>query len=319
MERVYEIGRVFRNEGISPRHNPEFTMLEAYQAYGDYRSMMDLTEALIVDAIDALGGGYQRPWGETTIDFTPPLAAPDVRRAVPRARRRRSRPTPTAVAAQAESLGHRHGRQGPRRDRERGVRGAGRGPARSARSSSSTTRPAICPLTKRKAANPAVAERFELFVQGMELANAYTELNDPTCRSSCSASSSPGQADEDSMAKMDDDFVRALRHGMPPAGGLGIGIDRLVMLLTEHAEHPRRDPVPAAAARRAAVSPSRRLDVETDAIAIDRCRPHARVTADSIHGRSGRDVQVPALLAVSPHPLHRAGLHHQRDARAWRR
>ncbi len=74
MERVYELGRVYRNEGISPRHNPEFTMLEVYQAYGDYRSMMDLTEQIIVDAIDATGQGYQRPWGEKTIDFTPPFA-----------------------------------------------------------------------------------------------------------------------------------------------------------------------------------------------------------------------------------------------------
>ena len=72
MERVFEIGRVYRNEGISPKHNPEFTMMEAYQAYGDYHAMMDLTEALICGAIEALGGGYQRPWGESTIDFTPP-------------------------------------------------------------------------------------------------------------------------------------------------------------------------------------------------------------------------------------------------------
>ncbi len=72
MERVFEIGRVYRNEGISPRHNPEFTMMEAYQAYGDYHAMMDLTEALICGAIEALGGGYRRPWGKTTIDFTPP-------------------------------------------------------------------------------------------------------------------------------------------------------------------------------------------------------------------------------------------------------
>src|SRR5207253_6505606 len=74
IEKVYELGRVFRNEGISPRHNPEFTMLEVYQAYGDYGTMMDLTERLLLDAIDAIGGGYQRPWMEKTIDFTPPFA-----------------------------------------------------------------------------------------------------------------------------------------------------------------------------------------------------------------------------------------------------
>ena len=90
----------------------------------------------------------------------------------------------------------------------------------------------ICPLTKRKAGNPAVAERFELFIRGMEVANAYTELNDPDLQEELFGSQLAGLAEEDSMAKMDHDFVRALRHAMPPAGGLGIGIDRLVMLMT---------------------------------------------------------------------------------------
>jgi lysyl-tRNA synthetase class 2 len=90
----------------------------------------------------------------------------------------------------------------------------------------------ICPLTKRKADNPAVAERFELIVHGMEIANAYTELNDPDLQEKLFQTQLAGLADEESMAKMDTDFVRALRHGMPPAGGLGLGIDRLVMLLT---------------------------------------------------------------------------------------
>jgi lysyl-tRNA synthetase class 2 len=90
----------------------------------------------------------------------------------------------------------------------------------------------ICPLTKRKRENPAIAERFELFVHGMEVANAYTELNDPDLQEELFRTQLDGMSEEDSMAKMDTDFVRALRHGMPPAGGLGIGIDRLVMLLT---------------------------------------------------------------------------------------
>jgi lysyl-tRNA synthetase, class II len=96
-----------------------------------------------------------------------------------------------------------------------------------------------CPLTKRKADNPQVAERFELVIQGMEVANAYTELNDPDLQEELFKTQLAGQNDEDSMAKMDHDFVRALRHGMPPAGGLGIGIDRLVMLLTN--SHTIRD------------------------------------------------------------------------------
>ena len=90
----------------------------------------------------------------------------------------------------------------------------------------------ICPLTKRKPDNPAIAERFELFVNGMELANAYTELNDPDLQEELFRTQLDGMSEEDSMARMDHDFVRALRNGMPPAGGLGIGIDRLVMLLT---------------------------------------------------------------------------------------
>ena len=97
----------------------------------------------------------------------------------------------------------------------------------------------ICPLTKRKAEDPSIAERFELFVQGMEVANAYTELNDPDLQEQLFLTQLEGQKEEDSMAKMDHDFVRALRHGMPPAGGLGIGIDRLVMLLT--GSHSIRD------------------------------------------------------------------------------
>ncbi|HKA07364.1 MAG TPA: amino acid--tRNA ligase-related protein, partial [Gemmataceae bacterium] len=91
---------------------------------------------------------------------------------------------------------------------------------------------ALCPLTKRQTSNAAVAERFELYVQGMELANAYTELNDPITQETTFQCQLAGLPEEDSMAKMDHDFIRAQRHGMPPAGGLGIGIDRLVMLLT---------------------------------------------------------------------------------------
>jgi len=90
----------------------------------------------------------------------------------------------------------------------------------------------LCPLTKRKRDNPEIAERFEMYVHGMELANAYTELNDPITQEATFRRQLVGLKDEDSMAKMDDDFIRAQRHGMPPAGGLGVGIDRLCMLLT---------------------------------------------------------------------------------------
>src|SRR4051812_10561347 len=236
MERVFEIGRVYRNEGISPRHNPEFTMLEAYQAYGDYHAMMDLTEALIVGAIDAIDGEYRRPYtlpgtpgGEVTIDFTPPWP----RRTYAELFRQYVGVDMTdraGVLAKAESLGIATAGKDPdvvvSEVFEEVVEERLEGPVFVVDYPA-----AICPLTKRKAVNPAVAERFELFVHGMELANAYTELNDPLLQESLFRNQLAGQKEEDSMAKMDDDFVRALKHAMPPAGGLGIGIDRLCMLL----------------------------------------------------------------------------------------
>jgi lysyl-tRNA synthetase class 2 len=229
MERVFEIGRVYRNEGISPKHNPEFTMMEAYQAYGNYHSMMELTEALVCGAIDAIGGGYVRPWGDTTIDFTPPWprrtyaellaehAGIDptdfatIRAAAERAE--------IATTGRAEEVVTSELFEEVVEDKLTGPIFVVDYPA------------AICPLTKRKASNPAVAERFELFALGMELANAYTELNDPTLQEQLFQSQLAGLPEEESMAKMDDDFVRALKHAMPPAGGIGVGMDRLCMIL----------------------------------------------------------------------------------------
>ena len=233
MERVFEVGRVYRNEGISPKHNPEFTMLEAYQAYGDYHTMMDLTEALIVGAIDALDGIYQRPWGEETVDFTPPWP----RKAYFDLFREHAgvEPTdPAAVAARAKELGiptaNKDGDVLISEVFEATVEDALAGPIFVVDYPA-----AICPLTKRKASDPSVAERFELFVHGIELANAYTELNDPALQEKLFQGQLAGQKEEDSMAKMDADFVRALKHAMPPAGGMGLGIDRLCMLLLDKA------------------------------------------------------------------------------------
>jgi lysyl-tRNA synthetase class 2 len=230
MERVFELGRVFRNEGISPRHNPEFTMLEAYQAYGDYGTMMDLTERLLLDAIDAIGGGYQRPWLDKTIDFTPPFA----RRTYDELFEEHTGihgSDAAGIEAYAQKIGLETAGKHPDVIKsevfEEKVEDALAGPVFVIDYPAS-----ICPLTKRKTSNPAVAERFELFIQGMEIANAYTELNDPDLQEQLFRTQLAGQAEEDSMAKMDHDFIRALRHGMPPAGGLGVGIDRLVMLLT---------------------------------------------------------------------------------------
>lgn len=231
IERVFEIGRVFRNEGVDATHNPEFTMIEIYQAYGDYRSMMDLTEQIVVDAAQAVCGSLVIPWGDESIDFTPPWprrpyaelfsehAGCDMQDAA-------------AVAEKARSLGI--DTDGKHPDVivndvfEETVEDHLQGPVFVIDYPAS-----ICPLTKRKQDNPEIAERFELFVKGMELANAYTELNDPCLQEELFRTQLEGLSEEDSMAKMDHDFVKALKVGMPPAGGLGIGIDRLVMLLTD--------------------------------------------------------------------------------------
>ena len=237
VERVYELGRVYRNEGISPKHNPEFTMLEVYQAYGDYRSMMDLTEECICEAIQAIRGGgdgkptsYSIDFAGKTVDFKPPFK----RATYAELFQQHAGVDPTdsaAVAALAKKLGIETAGRHPdviKNDVfEAKVEDALEGPIFVIDYPAS-----ICPLTKRKASDPTVAERFELFIGGMEIANAYTELNDPDLQEELFRSQLAGMSDEDSMAKMDHDFIRALRHGMPPAGGLGIGIDRLVMLLT---------------------------------------------------------------------------------------
>jgi lysyl-tRNA synthetase class 2 len=233
IERVFEIGRVFRNEGIDARHNPEFTMLELYQAYGNYETMRELTQEMIVACVQTLGDSLQRPYGGRTLDYTPPwdwlsyseLFAQHV--GVPM-------DDPEAVQAAA---------------RKQGLDTAGKATEvlihllfeREVEKYLATlNRPvfvhdypaALCPLTKRKRSSPHLAERFELYIAGMEVANAYTELNDPILQEQTFRQQLAGLPEEESMARMDEDFVRALRHGMPPAGGLGVGIDRLIMLLT---------------------------------------------------------------------------------------
>ena len=230
MERVYEIGRVYRNEGIDTSHNPEFTLMECYQAYGDYRSMMDLTEKIIIDAIDAIGGGYKRDWDGKSIDFTPPFKRATYAELFQEATGVDCGDE-DAVIALAKKIGldtdGKHADVVRNEIFEAKVEDTLEGPVFVMDYPAS-----ICPLTKRKKGNPEIAERFELFILGMELANAYTELNDPDMQEALFKTQLQGQDEEDSMAKMDHDFIRALRYAMPPAGGLGIGVDRLVMLLT---------------------------------------------------------------------------------------
>jgi lysyl-tRNA synthetase class 2 len=230
IEKVYEIGRVFRNEGIDARHNPEFTMLELYESYADYRSIMDLIEGLIVACIEMLGGGMRLAYGDQTVDYTPPWQRASYAElfhnhvGVPLvdadAVRRVAQESGFPVAGKHHDVLVHHLFEERVEQHLAGPVFVYDYPA------------ALCPLTKRKRDKPAVAERFELYVQSMELANAYTELNDPEMQEATFRQQIAGLPEEESMAKMDEDFVRALRHGMPPAGGLGLGIDRLVMLLT---------------------------------------------------------------------------------------
>jgi lysyl-tRNA synthetase class 2 len=228
MERVFEINRNFRNEGLSRQHNPEFTMLEVYQAYADYNVMMDLTEEVISLCVQKHCSGSHVQFGEFTIDFTRPWRR-----------------------AKYADLLKEYG--GCDMDDIEAVRAKARGlnldeahmdDAVVVNEVFETTvehnlvaptfvidyPAALCPLARRKKDDPEFACRFELFVARMELANAYTELNDPAEQYENFRKQLRGQ--EESLTKMDTDYVTALKYGMPPAGGLGIGIDRLVMVLT---------------------------------------------------------------------------------------
>jgi lysyl-tRNA synthetase class 2 len=228
MEKVFEVNRNFRNEGLSRQHNPEFTMLEVYHACADYNIMMDLTEEIISLCVEKYCDGNEVKFGEFTIDFTRPW--------------RRAKYAELlkeysgcdiddieAVRAKAKQLE---------------LDQAGMDDAVVINEVFEATveekliaptfvidYPAVlCPLARRKKDEPEYAARFELFVAKMELANAYTELNDPDEQYENFLHQLRGQ--EESLTKMDVDYVTALKYGMPPAGGLGIGIDRLVMVLT---------------------------------------------------------------------------------------
>ncbi len=230
MERVFELNRNFRNEGISTQHNPEFTMLECYQAYGDLGDMMDVVEGIFTASIEAIGGGLKRSFKETTLDFTPPW----------------TRATYTDLLEEHAGVALSDTQAVRSAAAARGIDGAKMDDAVVANKLFEATvedklvQPtfvtdypaALCPLTRRKADDPSLALRFEAFVAGMEIANAYTELNDPMTQRQTLGAQVTGEGDE-TMRVMDEDFLNALEHGMPPAGGLGVGIDRLVMLLTD--------------------------------------------------------------------------------------
>ncbi len=226
-EKVYEVNRNFRNEGVSTRHNPEFTMLELYQAYADYHDMMDITEEMITGLVQALHGRDEIAYGEKTLHF---------RRPWKRIRFYEALKEKTGVDFQTMSAREAAGRLGY-------TFGPGAADvdildqifgdkveAALADPTFILDYPAsMSPLAKAREDNPALTYRFELFISGMELANAFSELNDPHDQRRRFAEQKAAIGDH---KEIDEDFLTALEYAMPPAGGLGIGIDRLVMILT---------------------------------------------------------------------------------------
>ncbi|MBN1239136.1 MAG: lysine--tRNA ligase [Gammaproteobacteria bacterium] len=238
-ERVYELGRVFRNEGLSTRHNPEFTILELYQAYADFRDVMELTETLIREGARALLGRTQVEYQGQAFDLEPEFPRLTLEEALlrhnPELARDRVRDR-TALAALADARGI------PVEDEfgagklqlelfEKTVEPRLAGPV------FITHFPAeVSPLARRTDGDPFLTDRFELFIAGRELANGFSELNDPEDQAARFRAQAEAKArgDEEAMV-YDEDYIRALEYGMPPAAGLGVGIDRLVMLLTDSA------------------------------------------------------------------------------------
>jgi lysyl-tRNA synthetase class 2 len=235
-DRVYEIGRVFRNEGISTRHNPEFTMLELYQAYTDFRGIMALVENLLAELVRHLNGTASLTYQGQVLDFTAPFAQVDMVERLYEKTGVRWQDVHTSGDA------HQFARNlniavDPHFDRVQvmdKIVGQVVEP--------DLIQPTflwhhpvdISPLAKRDPLHPQLTERFELFVAGRELANAFSELNDPLDqRERFLAQQELRQQGNDEVPPLDEDFLNALEHGMPPTGGLGIGMDRLVMLLAD--------------------------------------------------------------------------------------
>jgi len=234
-ERVYEFARDFRNEGMDRSHNPEFTLLEYYQAFADVHDMMTLTERLIGHAVQAATGGLEVAWQGQSLDFAAPWPRLSMLDEVGRA------VGEDVSALDAGQLG--------RLAAARGIEtrpGAGAGGLLDALFSElvqpGLMRPCFVvdfpvetsPLARASRVRPGVVERFEVYVGGMELANAFSEQNDPAAqRAAFEAQMTRRAAGDDEAQAMDHDYVRALEYGMPPTGGVGIGVDRLVMLVTD--------------------------------------------------------------------------------------
>jgi len=240
-KRVFEINRNFRNEGISPRHNPEFTMMEFYAAYTDYRWIMDFTEQVIRDAARAATGGTTVSYQGRELDLGVPFARMTIVEAI-RAHAPEYTEAQLADAAFVRGAlkGYGVNVEDPRH------RNAGLGALQLAlfeeTAESKLWAPTfivdypveVSPLARESDTRPGITERFELFCTGREIANGFSELNDPEDQAArFRAQVEAKEAGDDEAMFYDADYVRALEHGMPPTGGCGIGIDRLVMLLTD--------------------------------------------------------------------------------------
>ena len=246
-DRVYEINRNFRNEGISTRHNPEFTMLEFYQAYTDYRGVMDMTQQLIVHAAKDVTGGTKTKWGEQEIDWSESnWRRMTMREAVieywPESAG--TKPVPSdfsshdsvKVLVERFNAGHAHIPYDPNEPAGKTIASLFEAVAEE-----HLTQPtiiyefptAVSPLSKQKADEPDWTERWEIFIGQMEISNGFSELNDPEDqRRRFEQQLSERERGDEEAHQMDEDYIRALSYGMPPAGGVGVGIDRLAMLLT---------------------------------------------------------------------------------------
>ncbi len=236
-ERVYEIGRDFRNEGVSFKHNPEFTQLEFYMAYADYEDVMALTEQMVAYVAKEALGTTQITFGDHTIDLTPPWRRMRLRDAV-----REYTGIDYAEYATAEELYAAIVTMGGTPERK-AVWGKLVDPTLINYVEAHLIQPTflydypqeVSPLAKQKPGQPHIVERFEGFVGGIEICNAFSEINDPLDQQArFQAQGRALEAGDEEAHPMDEDYINALRYGMPPTGGFGMGVDRLTMLLTNH-------------------------------------------------------------------------------------
>ena len=235
LERVYEIGRVFRNEGLDTRHNPEFTLMELYQAYTDYHGMMDLTEELFRYVAKEVNGTEVLTYGEHTLDLSKPFERITMVDAVKKYANVDFNEVPDTEAAKKLADEHHIAYE------ERHQKGDILNLFFEEYVEEHLIQPTfvmdhpieISPLTKKKPEDPAYVERFEMFMNGWEMCNAYSELNDPIDqRKRFEAQEEAFAAGDDEANHTDEDFLNALSIGMPPTGGIGYGIDRMVMIMT---------------------------------------------------------------------------------------